>query len=48
MNALTSEIGTKRSWRCGRRRSVVGGKAENIYSVSISQFDPERSSERLV
>jgi hypothetical protein len=25
-------LGTNRTWRCGRRRSVVGGKAENIYS----------------
>lgn len=27
-----SIVGTKRSWRCSHRMSVVGGKAENIYS----------------
>jgi hypothetical protein len=44
MNALTSEIATKRSLRCSHRMSVVGGEAEkDLLSGSISHFDPNRT-----
>jgi hypothetical protein len=34
-NPEPSTHGTKRSWRCSHRMSVVGGKAEDIYSGRV-------------
>src|SRR5580693_9404059 len=35
MTAATLELGTKRSWRCCHRTSVVRGEAENICSRRV-------------
>jgi hypothetical protein len=42
---VTSGHGTKRSWRCSHRMSVVGGKAEDIYSGRVFRILPSRPGE---